>query len=394
MPNHTESARSALATMLAARTFNRRTILKSAAAAGAVTLAGPAFISNARATSGELNLMFWSDELPENFVKAFTDKTGIKVNFTGFGSNEELINKMKATKGEGFDIVSPTLNRVLQWKELAVTQPWDMSKVALDRLNPAMVKAGEAWNFDGKGQQWLPYVWGTEGISWRTDQFTPKGEFPSYGDIWAPENAGKTMGRAQGSGSVLIGLGLSMEADGKLPPGSMLRDAYSDETKMRAVWDQVIQVALANKKNIKVLWNDADAIKNGLMNEGVIVAQTWDGPPLSLKNEGNPVMYRAPKEGAMAWVDGMSLPTGLKNVDQAYAFVDFAYTAENAGMAIQKHGYNSPVIGADKFAGDQYAKNFAEAYPGDALSRLNPWPPEPAWYVEARKQYTDKFLSA
>jgi spermidine/putrescine transport system substrate-binding protein len=63
-------------------------------------------------------------------------------------------------------------------------------------------------------------------------------------------------------------------------------------------------------------------------------------------------------------------------------------------MAIQKHGYNSPVIGADKFAGDKYAKNFAEAYPGDALSRLNPWPPEPAWYVEARKQYTDKFLSA
>jgi spermidine/putrescine transport system substrate-binding protein len=359
MSNQTESARSALATLLAARTFNRRTIMKSAAAAGAVTLVAPAYISNARATSGELNVMFWSDELPEDFLKAFTEKTGIKVNFTGFGSNEELVNKMKATKGEGFDIVSPTLNRVLQWKELAVTQPWDMSKVALDRLNPAMVKAGEAWNFDGKGQQWLPYVWGTEGISWRTDLFTPKGEFPSYGDIWAPENAGKTMGRAQGAGSVLIGLGLSMEGEGKLPAGSMLKDAYSDETKMRAVWDKVIEVALANKKNIKVLWNDAD---------------------------------RAPKEGAMAWVDGMSLPTGAKNFDQAYAFLDFAYTPENAGMAIAKHGYNSPVIGADKFAGDKYAKNFAEAYPGDALSRLNPWPPEPAWYVEARKQY--KFLSA
>jgi spermidine/putrescine transport system substrate-binding protein len=185
-----------------------------------------------------------------------------------------------------------------------------------------------------------------------------------------------------------------MEGEGKLPAGSMLKDAYSDETKMRAVWDKVIEVALANKKNIKVLWNDADAIKNGLLNEGVIVGQTWDGPPLALKNDGQPVMYRAPKEGAMAWVDGMSLPTGAKNFDQAYAFLDFAYTPENAGMAIAKHGYNSPVIGADKFAGDKYAKNFAEAYPGDALSRLNPWPPEPAWYVEARKQYTDKFLSA
>jgi spermidine/putrescine transport system substrate-binding protein len=30
------------------------------------------------------------------------------------------------------------------------------------------------------------------------------------------------------------------------------------------------------------------------MNEGVVVGQTWDGPPLALKTEGEPVMYRAP----------------------------------------------------------------------------------------------------
>ena len=33
----------------------------------------------------------------------FEKKTGIKVNYTGIGSNEEIINKMKATKGRGFD---------------------------------------------------------------------------------------------------------------------------------------------------------------------------------------------------------------------------------------------------------------------------------------------------
>ncbi len=394
MSNTTEQARSARQTLLAARAFNRRTILKSAAAAGTVTLLSPAYIQNAFATSGELNLMFWSDELPESVLKAFTEKTGIKVNFTGFGSNEELINKMKATNGQGFDMVSPTLNRVLQWKDLAVTAPWDLKKVPVDKLNPAMVKAGEAWNFDGNGQHWLPHVWGTEGISWRTDLFKPAGEFPSYGDIWADANAGKTMGRASGAGSVLVGCGLWMEGEGKLPPGSMLKDAYTDEAKMKAAWDKVMEFALAHKKNIKVLWNDADAIKNGLLNEGVIVAQTWDGPPISLKNDGQPVMYRAPKEGAMAWVDGMSLTKAVKNTDQAYAFVEFGYNPEIAGLGIQTHGYNSPVIGADKFAGDKYAKNFADAYPGDALAKLNPWPPEPAWYVELRKQYTDKFISA
>ena len=84
--------------------LNRRTLLKGGAAVGAVSVFAPAYIKNARSSSGEINVMFWSDELPEDFLKAFTEKTGIKVNFTGIGSNEEILNKMKATKGEGFDL--------------------------------------------------------------------------------------------------------------------------------------------------------------------------------------------------------------------------------------------------------------------------------------------------
>jgi spermidine/putrescine transport system substrate-binding protein len=373
------------------RHISRRGVVKGSAAAGAVALFAPAYVKNALSSSGELNVMFWSDELPEDLLKSFTDKTGIKVNFTGFGSNEELLNKMKSTKGEGFDLISPTLNRVPQWKELGVTQAWDLKKIPVDRLNPAMLKAGEIWNLDGKGQHWLPHVWGTEGISWRTDKWQPKGEFPSYGDIWDDANAGKTMGRSH---SLILGAGLWMEGEGKLEPGSMLKAAYESEAKMRPIWEKVTQFCIDKKKNIKVLWNDADTQKNGLLNEGIVCAQTWDGPPIALKNDGQPVTYRAPKEGAMAWVDGMSLPTGAKNIEQAYAFVDFDYQPEAAGKAIDKHGYNSPVIGADKFASDRYAKNFADAYPGDALSKLNPWPSEPQWYADLRAQYVNKFQSA
>jgi spermidine/putrescine transport system substrate-binding protein len=373
------------------RPISRRRLVKGSAAAGAAALFAPAYIKNALSSSGEINVMFWSDELPEDFLKKFTEKTGIKVNFTGFGSNEELQNKMKATKGEGFDLISPTLNRVLQWKDLAVTQAWDMNKVPVDRLNPAMVKAGDIWNLDGKGQHWLPHVWGTEGISWRTDKWQPKGEFPSYGDIWDDANAGKTMGRTH---SLIFGAGLWMEGEGKLEPGSMLKAAYESADKMKPIWQKVSDFCVSKKKNIKVLWNDADTQKNGLLNEGIVCAQTWDGPPIALKNDGQPVMYRAPKEGAMAWVDGMSLPIAAKNIEQAYAFLDYDYTPEPAGKAIEKHGYNSPVIGADKFAGDKYAKNFADAYPGDALSKLNPWPAEPAWYTDLRAQFVSRFESA
>lgn len=383
-------AASAQATLLSARRFNRRTILKAGAAAGAVTLAGPFFVRGALA-AGEVNILMWSDYLPESFTKAFEEKSGIKINFTGIGSNEEIINKLKATRGEGFDIVTPTADRAPQWVDLEVLQPIDLSKVPMANINPAMAKIGEQnWNFDNKGSHWLPHMWGTEGIGWRTDLWSPAGEFPSYGDVWSDENAGKTMGRPH---SMMLGAGLHMETTGDLEPGSMWA-AYTSEDKMREVWEKVAAWCIGKKKNIKMFWNDADAQKNGLLNEGVVCGQTWDGPPLALKTAGEPVMYRAPKEGAMAWVDGIAIPNGAKNLDQAYAFIDFAYQPEPAGKAIDTHGYNTPVIGAEKYANEQYAKNFADAYPGDALAKLNPWPPTQPWYADIRTEYVNKFQSA
>jgi len=90
----------------------------------------------------------------------------------------------------------------------------------------------------------------------------------------------------------------------------------------------------------------------------------------------------------------MALPTGAANIEQTYEFIKFAYMPEPAGEAIDHHGYNSPVLGADQHAGDQYKKNFSEAYPGDSLANLNPWPSEAPWYADTRTEYENKFKSA
>jgi len=65
-----------------------------------------------------------------------------------------------------------------------------------------------------------------------------------------------------------------------------------------------------------------------------------------------------------------------------------------AGKSIDVHGYNSAVIGADGYTGEAYKKNFAEAYPGDALANLNPWPAEAQWYADVRTEYRNKFVNA
>ena len=102
---------------------SRRSALKGIAAAGAAA-AGPWVVSSkVLAAAGEVNILMWSDYLPPGFLKSFEDKTGIKVNYTGIGSNEEIITKMKATKGRGVDLCSPTNMRSPQWVELDLLQP-------------------------------------------------------------------------------------------------------------------------------------------------------------------------------------------------------------------------------------------------------------------------------
>lgn len=384
---------------------SRRQFIKGSTAAAAIAAVGPWVISSkALASSGELNVMMWSDYLSAGFFKAFEAKSGIKINFTGVGSNEEIINKMKASKGRGFDICSPTNMRSPQWSELGLLNPFDYGRIKnIKNVNPSMLKVGnDEWNFKGKGSHWLPLIWGTEGVAWRTDQWSPPraNDIPSYGDIWQPDVKGKTMMRVH---SGMLGAGLYLERIGKLEPGAM-KKCYDSEKNTRKTWKVVTEFCVKNKAQVKLFWNDADSQKNGLLNDGVVVGQTWDGPPITMMKDNDPVQYRAPIEGSLAWVDGMALSSQSANVDAVYEFLNYCFQPEVGGRSIdggkddkwggKGHGYNSAVLGADKFASDGYGKVFGSVYPGNSLANLWPWPKEPQWYADVRTEFVNKFNAA
>jgi spermidine/putrescine transport system substrate-binding protein len=378
-------------TLLAARAFNRRTMLKGAAAAGAVTLGFPMIVKDAFSSSGELNLLMWSDEFPDPVIPNFEKATGIKVNQTPFSQNEEQINKLQATGGEGFDICQPTCNRAPQYKDLQVLAPWDTNKLKnMSALVPSMIANSKGlWTWED-GLHHLPHCWGSEAISFRTDLY--KGDLTklSYGSLWDEEVKGHTQGRGH---SFLLGIGLWWDHTGKVPSNRMV-DGYKDEASFKKLWDPILAFAIEHKSWVKQFWDSADNTKSGLMENDVWIGQTWDGPPLTLKKEGKPVSYQAPVEGAIVWLDGVSLMKSAKNTEQAYAFVDYLHTPEVSAQVSDGSNYNPVVNGADALTSEAFKKNFQEAYPGDALDRVWPWPAEPSWYAEIRSQYVDQFTAA
>lgn len=390
MGNGNDARRATRATLLAARHFSRRLLLKGAVAAGALAATGPWLVRDAFSSSGELNILNWSDELPDPVIPDFTKATGIKVNSTPFSQNEELINKLQATEGQGFDLCQPTRDRAPQFKELGLLAPFDTSKLHNDQLLPSMLEGSTSlWTWDG-GLYHLPHCWGTEAISWRTDETTLEYKNLSYGTLWNEEYRGKVQGRPH---SMLLGIGLWMDYTGKLPSNRML-DSFKDEETARKLYDVILKFAVEHKPWIKQFWDSADNTKSGLMQNGVVIGQTWDGPALSLKKDGKPVTYMAPQEGAITWIDGWAMTTAAANVEQAYAWINYLHTPEVAAKVADGSGYNPVVKGADKFLSEVSRKNFQEAYPDDAVSRLWNRPPESSWFGELKLQYAEKFKAA
>nr|WP_298686014.1 extracellular solute-binding protein [uncultured Dongia sp.] len=381
---------SAQETMRAAM-VSRRKILQSATAIGAVGLTSPFLVKNAFSSSGELNLLMWSDEFPDPVIPNFEKATGIKVNQTPFSQNEEQINKLQATGGEGFDLCQPTRNRAPQYKDLAVLAPFDTNKIKNSgNVIPSFLEsAASLWTWED-GLYYVPHVWGTEALSYRTDLYPGDVTKLSYGSLWDEAVKGHTQGRGH---SFLLGIGLWWDASGKMPSNRM-QDGYKDEASFKKLWDPILAFATENKAFVKQFWDSADNTKSGLMENDVWIGQTWDGPVLSLKKEGKPVNYTAPSEGAIAWLDGLSLMKAAKNTDQVYEFINYLLTPEVSGQLAEGSGYNPVVTGADGFTSDVYKKNFQDAFPGDALSKVWHWPAEPTWYAEIRSQYVQQFQAA
>ena len=369
---------------------SRRTFLKSSAALGLGAVASPAIVSNALSSSGELSILNWDDELPDPVIPDFEKATGIKVNSTPFSQNEEQINKLQATDGAGFDLCQPTHDRAPQFKDIGVLQPLDDKRVKLDLIVPSLLKASEAnWTWDGKLYH-VPHCWGTEAISWRNDLTKISPDDLSFGTLWNDEYKGKVQGRPH---SLLLGIGLWLDGTGKLPTNRML-DAFKNEEQMRKIYDVLLKEAIDRKAWIKQFWDSADNTKSGLISNGVVIGQTWDGPVISLKKAGKPISYQAPKEGAIGWVDGWSLSKASKNVDQAYAFLNYLHSPEGAAKVAEGSGYNPSGVGADKLLSDKARGIFGEAYPGTSIDKMWWRPVEPSWFGELRSQYAEKYKAA
>lgn len=322
-------------------------------------------LSISAAQAETLRLLTWGGYAPENVVELFEKETGHTVEVT-LSNNEEMIAKLRATNGGGFDLAQPSQDRIAGAQaEFDIYKPLDLSKVDSSLFIESMLEATKANTMIGDDVYGVPHVWGTSGLIVNTAQ---AGQVQDYTDLCDPSVAGKVSYRLKRP--TLIGFAFSMGLD----PFA----AYGDEAAYQDILNQVEAKLIECKANVKTYWEGGDEIKNLLRSGEVVAAMAWDTGGWSLNADNADITFVAPKSGALGWIDTFALPKRGRADDAAYAWINFVMRPDIAAMITTSAGNFTASKGGDEGVDAELKARYQASFSQEAIDNIKWYPTVPA----------------
>ncbi|WGW05776.1 extracellular solute-binding protein [Tropicibacter oceani] len=330
-----------------------------------MTTTALAMTLGAAAQADTLRLLTWGGYAPDDVVAMFEEQTGHTVEVTK-SNNEEMIAKLRATGGGGFDLAQPSQDRIAgPQMEFGIYKPMDLTKINADLFIPSMLEATKGNTTVDGAVYGVPHVWGTSGLVLNTAQ---AGMVKDYTDLCSADVAGKVSYRLKRP--TLIGFAFAMGED----PFA----AYNDQAKYEEIMGKVEEALIACKANVKTYWDGGDELM-GLVRSGEVVASmAWDTGGWKLNADNPDVTFVAPASGALGWVDTFALPAKGKADDVAYEWINFVMQPEIAAKITEAAGNFTASKGADEFASAELKAQYQASFPPEAIDNIKWYPPVPA----------------
>ena len=328
-----------------------------------------------------LELLTWQGYAPKVLMDKFEKETGITVKPT-YSNNEEMIAKLRATRGAGFDLAQPSQDRISSVQEkYNLYQPVDYGKLKADQVIPSMLDAVKKNTRVGDSSYGVPHVYGTSGL------VVNRKEAPNandYKDLLNPEYQGRVSYRLKRP--TLIGLAFSMGKD----PFALYNDALGYEKLMNEIGDQMIEA----KGVVKNYWTNGDALLQSMRSGEVHVAMAWDNGGWKLHAENPDIDFVAPRSGALGWIDTFAIPAKAKNIEAAYKWINFMLKAENAAVFTNMEKYGTASAGAIDHLDADVKDNFNRSFTTADIDNIKWYPPVPAKLEAIEGLILDKVKAA
>ena len=295
----------------------------------------------------ELNVFNWSEYLPEEVIQKFEERYNVKVNYSTFSSNEEMLAKVSAGGGI-YDLVVASDYFIQAMAAQGLIQELDLQNIPnMKNLAPEYVNK----DHDPGNKYSVPYMGNTVSLGYNPDVI--KTEIASYEDLWKPELKGQIV----------------MVDDPRFILGMVLKTlGYSGNDTDPAHLEEAKEKMLKLMPNIKAF--DSDSPKTLMINGEVNIAYVW-GPEIALAQREKPQIKTVlPKEGLMITFDNFVIPAGAKHKKTAEAFVNFLLEPEISAEIAKSFPYINPNQEARKLIDKETLENIAIYPPAEEMKRI------------------------
>lgn len=328
-----------------------------------------------------LRLLTWGGYAPDEVVAQFEKQTGITVKVTK-SNNEDMISKLRATGGSGFDLAQPSQDRILGAQaDYDIYKPMDLSKIN-NKLFIASMMAATKKNTTHKGKIYaVPHVWGTSGLVLDRSKAA---DIRDYTDLCNTAYAGKVSYRLKRP--TLIAFAFAMGLD----PFA----AYNDSAKYQQILKQVETKLIACKANLKTYWSGGDELINLLRSGEIVAAMAWDTGGWKLNAENSNITFVAPKSGALGWIDTFVLPRKTKAEDAAYKWINFVMQPKIAAQITTAAGNFTAAKGADEFVDKGLKKRYQQSFRAADLDNIKWYPTVPTGLEDMEGKTLDRIKAA
>ncbi len=299
---------------------------------GSTPAASSASSSQAQAAGRELNLFTWENMFPQEVFDAFTEETGIKVNFTSFDTDETMLAKLEAADGGDYDVVIADDYIIETAIQEGLVAELDRSKLSnLGNVNPLF----QGQFYDPEDAYTVPYGSGVQTIVY--DPAAVDLEIRGYADLW--DAALKDNLAVIANYRVINGMALKV-----------LGESYN--TNDTAVIQQAGQKLLELAPNIRLIKDDN--VQDDLLS-GEVAAAVMYTSQVTMACMANPdlkVVY--PEEGLGFGIMAQFIPVNAPHADEAYEFIDYILRPEVSKQCFEYIGYYSTNQAADERIDEEY----------------------------------------
>jgi putrescine transport system substrate-binding protein len=291
-------------------------------------------IARAEAEEKDLHVYNWADYIGGTTIADFEARTGIKVTYDTYDSNEVLETKL-LTGRTGYDVVVPSGNFLERLNKADVFMKLDKSKLPnLANMDPEIMR--RAADHDPGNEHSINYMWGTTGIGYNpamVKKALGSYQLDSWDAVFDPEVAS----RLAKCGISLLDAPEDVFEIARIYLG---RDPNSEKPEDLAAAEELL-----TKVRPYVRYFHSSQHVNDLASGEICVSLSWSGLILQARSRGaaaaTPVeiAYVIPIEGTTIWFDLAAIPADAPHPANAYAFLNYLMEPEVIAGISNEIGY-------------------------------------------------------